>query len=55
MILLSNNLFFNYVDPTYDYAVPIPVPSTSSEHESVFSKTSSRGSAKVNKFFLLLS
>ncbi|XP_043477565.1 discoidin domain-containing receptor 2-like [Leptopilina heterotoma] len=33
-------------DATYDYAVPMPVPSVSSDQDSVFSK-SSRGSAKA--------
>nr|KAF7415560.1 hypothetical protein H0235_012152 [Vespula pensylvanica] len=33
-------------DATYDYAVPMPVPSVSSDQDSVFSKSSSRGSAK---------
>lgn len=35
-------------DATYDYAVPMPVPSVSSDQDSVFSKSSSRGSAKVS-------
>ncbi|OAD58680.1 Discoidin domain-containing receptor 2 [Eufriesea mexicana] len=34
-------------DATYDYAVPMPVPSVSSDQDSVFSKSSSRGSAKA--------
>ncbi|XP_017890624.2 discoidin domain-containing receptor 2-like [Ceratina calcarata] len=34
-------------DATYDYAVPMPVPSVSSDQDSVFSKCSSRGSAKA--------
>ncbi|KAG7197505.1 hypothetical protein KM043_007184 [Ampulex compressa] len=34
-------------DATYDYAVPMPVASVSSDQDSVFSKSSSRGSAKA--------
>lgn len=41
----EKNIFFT--DATYDYAVPMPVPSVSSDQDSVFSKSSSRGSAKV--------
>ncbi|XP_014203585.1 discoidin domain-containing receptor tyrosine kinase B-like [Copidosoma floridanum] len=36
----------NQSDATYDYAVPMPVPSASSDQDSIFSK-SSRGSAKA--------
>ncbi|XP_011873232.1 PREDICTED: discoidin domain-containing receptor 2-like isoform X1 [Vollenhovia emeryi] len=38
---------FCCTDATYDYAVPMPVPSVSSDQDSVFSKSSSRGSAKA--------
>lgn len=41
-----------FTDATYDYAVPMPVPSVSSDQDSVFSKSSSRGSAKVRNIYL---
>jgi len=44
--LAVKNIFY-CTDATYDYAVPMPVPSVSSDQDSVFSKSSSRGSAKV--------
>lgn len=43
----SKKYFLLCTDATYDYAVPMPVPSVSSDQDSVFSKSSSRGSAKV--------
>lgn len=45
---ITSSLFYFWkpTDATYDYAVPMPVPSVSSDQDSVFSK-SSRGSAKV--------
>lgn len=43
----TTTLFLPNPDATYDYAVPMPVPSVSSDQDSVFSKSSSRGSAKV--------
>lgn len=48
---MFDEFFFSFsliTDATYDYAVPMPVPSVSSDQDSVFSKSSSRGSAKVN-------
>ncbi|XP_046587172.1 discoidin domain-containing receptor 2 isoform X1 [Neodiprion lecontei] len=49
VVIDSKDLHDNveHSDATYDYAVPMPVPSVSSDQDSVFSKSSSRGSAKA--------